>query len=302
MNPIPIKSRPLPPVVADDVDWNAPQEGEFMVQNIYEGLKEYGITPDKHRIKSLRIIGVVPKVQPHMNLPVLSVSAEDTGKFVLGTVPVEEDGSVYFRVPSSIPYFFQVLDENGMMLQTMRSLVYLMPGEQSACIGCHENRETAVSYTMPKAMTRKPSALRHDPSGTWPLRFSELVQPVLDKHCVSCHSPDNASQGEAAKLDLTAAKAYASLLSFYDSDLGRLAFERDKSIPGENIAAKSRLMYVLLHPSEFPSHEKVVLSKDDLYRFAVWMDTYAHVIGSFSPQQEKELEALRKKYEHLFEH
>jgi len=302
MNPIPLKSRPLPPTVPNGIDWDAPQEGEFMVQNIYEGLKEYGITPDKHQVKSLRIVGVIPKVQPQMNSPVLGVSAEDTGKFVLGTVPVEDDGSVYFRVPSSIPYFFQVLDENGMMLQTMRSLVYLMPGEQSACIGCHENRDTVVGTlsAMPKAMTRKPSALRHDPSGTFPLRFSELVQPVLAKQCVSCHS-SSASGTDAAKLDLTAPKAYHSLISFHDNDLRKLAFERDQSIPGENIAAKSRLMYLLLHPSEISAHATLAISEDDLYRFAVWMDTYANIIGLFSAGQEKELRELRKKYEHLFE-
>ena len=298
MNPIPLKNRPLPPVVASDIDWNGMEEGEFMVQNIYEGLKEYGITPDKRPVKSLRIVGVIPKVQPHMNSPVLSVSAEDTGKFVLGTVPVEDDGSVYFRVPSGIPYFFQALDEDGVMLQTMRSLVYLMPGEQSACIGCHENRDTtfATSYTMPKAVTRKPSPLRHDAPGTWPLRFSELVQPTLDKNCVSCHAPDGGAQ-----LDLTPQRAYQSLITFHNEDLRKLAFERDKSIPGENIAAKSRLMHVLLHPAEIEAHKTLALSKDELYRFAVWMDTYAHVIGSFSSQQEKELEILRKKYEHLFE-
>ena len=300
MNPIPLKKRPLPPLLASDVDRSGIQEGEFLVQNIYEGLKEYRITPDRQRVKSLRIVGVVPKVQPHMNTPVLGVSAEDTGKFVLGTVPVEEDGSAYFRVPSGIPYFFQALDENGVMLQTMRSLVYLMPGEQMTCIGCHENRETAPATSqnmIPKAMTRKPSSLQFDVSGTLPLRFSELVQPVLDKHCVLCHAPE----GEA-KLDLTPQRAYSSLLSLYDDDLKKLAWERDKSIPGETIAAQSRLLHVLLNPLEVPSHEHLALSHDDIYRFVVWMDTYAHVIGSFSPQQDRELEMLRKQYEHLFEH
>jgi hypothetical protein len=298
MNPIPLKSRPLPPLLASDVDWDAPREGEFVVQNVYEGLKEYGITPDNHRVKSLRIVGVIPKVQPHMNNPVLGVSEEDTGKFVLGTVPVEEDGSAYFRVPSSIPYFFQALDEDGVMLQTMRSLVYLMPGEQASCIGCHENRNATygVPPAMPKALTRPPSPLKDDAPGTLPLRFSELVQPVLDKHCVACHVP-----GGTAKLDLMPPKAYTSLISFHDNDLKKLAFERDRSIPGDNIAAKSRLLHLLLHPSEIPEHENLALSRNELYRFIVWMDTYAHVIGSFSLEQEKELEVLRQKYEHLFE-
>ena len=301
MNPIPLKSRPLPPTLPSSIDWDGVQEGEFMVQNIYEGLKDYGIAPDKHRIKSLRIIGVVPKVQPHMNSPVLGVSAEDPGKFVLGTVPVEDDGSAYFRAPSGIPYFFQALDEEGVMLQTMRSLVYLMPGEQAACIGCHENRSTvpSTSHSMPKAVTREPSQLRSEPSGTWPLRFSELVQPVLDKQCVSCHAPDSKDR-HASALDLTAQHAYTSLISFHDNDLRKLAFERDRSIPGDNIAAKSRLMHVLLNPLQIPPHENVTLSRDELYRFIVWMDTYAQVLGSFSSQQEEELKILRKKYEHMF--
>jgi len=303
MNPIPLKSRLLPPIIPSYIEWGGVQEGEFMVQNVYEGLKEYGITPDKHRVKSLRIVSVIPKVQPHQNSPVLGVSAEEPGKFVLGTVPVEDDGSVYFRVPSSMPYFFQVLDEDGVMLQTMRSVVYLMPSERQACIGCHENRTMTVggvTSTIPKAMTRKPSALRYEPSGTWPLRFDELVQPVLDRHCISCHSP-NASGPDAANLDLTPQKAWSSLISFHNNDLKNLAFERDQSIPGENIAAKSRLMHILLHPAEIPAHAKLTLPKEDLYRFVVWMDTYAHIVGAFSPQQEKELELLRKKYEHLFE-
>jgi len=301
MNPIPLRPRPQSPILADEIDWNGTQEGEFLVQNIYEGLKEYGITPNTQRVKFLRIVGTVPKVQPHMNTPVLGVSAEDTGKFVLGTVPVEEDGSAYFRVPSGIPYFFQALDENGVMIQTMRSLAYLMPGEQASCIGCHENRESApptYQNMLPKAMTRKPSLLKPDPSGTFPLRFSELVQPVLDKYCVSCHDPELEMDTE---LDLTPRHAYASLLSFHDNDLRKLAFERDQSIPGETIAARSELLYVLLNPLAIPTHEQIGLSKDDIYRFVVWMDTYAHVIGAFSPQQEKELEILRKKYEHLFE-
>ena len=66
-------------------------------------------------------MGVVPKVQPHMNVPALGVSREETGKFVMGSVPVEEDGSAHFRIPSGLPVFFQALDDQGLALQTMRS-------------------------------------------------------------------------------------------------------------------------------------------------------------------------------------
>ena len=214
VNPIPLTSRPVPPDFPSDLDWDGPQEGEFVIQNIYAGLEEYGFTKEDQVIKRLRIIATVPKTQPHMNVPSLGITSEEPAKFVLGTVPVEADGSAYFRVPSGVPYFFQVLDENGVTVQTMRTLIDLLPGETATCIGCHENRETAPLRTaFPVAMTREPSKPVPDPDGTWPFHYTELVQPVLDQHCVSCHSPQNAN-GSAAAFDLTAEKSYHSLLTF----------------------------------------------------------------------------------------
>jgi len=214
VNPTPLTSRPKPPDLSSDLDWDGPQEGEFVVQNIYEGLKEYGFTREKQSVKRLRIIATVPKTQPHMNVPSLGITTEDPGKFVLGTVPVEADGSAYFRVPSGVPYFFQALDENGVVIQTMRTLVDLMPGEAATCIGCHENRESAPpQMSVPEALGRQPSKIVPDPSGTWPFQYTELVQPVLDKNCVSCHSPQSTGSS-ASILDLTAQNSYHSLLSF----------------------------------------------------------------------------------------
>ena len=56
-----------------------------------------------------------------MNIPILGVSREETGKFILGSVPIESDGSAYFRIPSGMSVFFQALDSDGFALQTMRS-------------------------------------------------------------------------------------------------------------------------------------------------------------------------------------
>jgi len=67
--------------------------------------------------------------------------------------------------------------------------------------------------SFPVAVTRKPSKLVPDPEGTFPFRYSKLVQPVLDKHCVSCHSPQSAD-AMASAFDLTAQNSYTSLLSF----------------------------------------------------------------------------------------
>ena len=301
MNPIPIKSRPVPPMIPSDIEWDGPQEGEFLVQDIYEGLREYGYTSENGSVRRLRIVATVPKVQPHMNTPVLGVSAEDTGKFVLGTVPVEADGSAYFRVPSGMPYFFQALDENGVAIQTMRSLAYVMPNEKATCIGCHENRESSPpSGTVALAALREPSRIQPDPSGSWPLKFSELVQPVLNDRCVACHAPES-SEPFASKLDLTPDRAYHSLLTFGNNDLKNQAFERDQSIPGQATAMKSRLITLLRNPAEIEAHRNFRLTDEERYRFAVWMDTYAHVIGSFSKEQEREVDDFRFKVSYLLE-
>jgi len=288
MYPIPVRPRRKPPVHPEIVDWDGSQEGCFLVQDVYRGLA--GI--NRGTVKRLRIVGVPPKTQPHMNTPSLGVSAEDPGKFVLGTVPVEQDGSAYFRVPSGVPVFFQALDQKGLAVQTMRTLTYVQPGQTLSCIGCHESRELAPpASNRPFAALRGPSKLTPGPDGSWPLRFDRLVQPVLDESCVSCHSPagDNA---KAVALDLTPAKAYQNLLSFADKDLEKLAFEKDASIVGQCPASRSKLLEMLTKPE---GHEGVRLEPDSFNRLVTWMDVYAQRLGFFSEQQEENLRELRRK-------
>ncbi|MCL2305795.1 MAG: discoidin domain-containing protein [Planctomycetaceae bacterium] len=302
MNPIPLQARAVPPVLPSEVVWDGPQEGDFLVQDVYEGLRQYGFTREKQSVKRIRIVATVPKVQPHINTPVLGVSVEDTGKFVLGTVPVEEDGSAYFRVPTGVPYFFQALDENGVTIQTMRSLAYLMPGEKATCIGCHENRElTPPTLRIPTAALREPSRITPDPPGTWPLKYSELIQPVLNDRCVQCHSPQSGNP-LASSLDLTPQHSYQNLLSFGNNDLRNQAYERDRSIPGEATAVRSKLLGIIREREPaIEAHRGLNLTEPEKYRFAVWMDTYAQIIGSFSEEQDEELIQFRAKIRDLLE-
>ena len=294
MYPIPATPRPKPPVQATLAQWDGAQEGRFLVQDVGQGLT--GL--DRATIKQLRIIGVPPKEQPFMNDPVLGVSAEDPGKYVLGTVPVEPDGSACFRAPSGIPLFFQALDATGVAVQTMRSLTYLQPGQMLSCIGCHESREAAPRVARPLlAARRAPSLITRGPEGSWPLRYEQLVQPVLDRLCVHCHRPDSRGP-QASKLDLTASHSYDALLSFGGGDLRKLAFERDRSIPGQGVCAKSRL-WSLLTAQE--PHYQTPLDADSLARLATWMDTYAQRVGHFTKAQEERLLQLRSTLAGLFE-
>jgi hypothetical protein len=284
--PLPVCPRPMPPIHSDTVAWDGPQEGCFLLQDVYVGLA--GVP--RGAIKHLRLVAVPPKVQPQMNSPSLGVSAEDPGKFVLGTVPVEKDGSAAFRAPSGIPIFFQALDEQGLAVQTMRSLTYVQPGQTLSCVGCHESREASPPLRpAPLAFARAPSKITLGPLGSWPLRYDELVQPVLDRSCTSCHRPDSGNTG-GDQFDLTANTSYGNLLGFAGGNLKNLAFERDRSAPNHGVARQSKLWSILTGPKP---HEGVSLDPESLRRLATWMDIYAQRTGHFSGKQEEELRQLR---------
>jgi hypothetical protein len=139
------------------------------------------------------------------------------------------------------------------------------------------------------ALSREPSKITLGPPGSWPLKYDELVQPVLDRSCTSCHAPGS-SNAKGAKFDLTAAASYGNLLNFAGGNLKNLAFERDRSAPGQCTARQSKLWSLLTDPK---LHEGVRLDADSLRRLATWMDVYAHRVGHFSVKQEEELKQLR---------
>jgi hypothetical protein len=290
VNPIPLRPSPRPAVLADHVDWNQDRKGRFLVQDVYQGLT--GV--ERGTVKRIRVVAVPPKVQPHMNTPSLGISKEDPGKYVLGTALVEEDGSALFDIPAGVPVLFQALDGKGLAVQTMRSLTYVQPGQTLSCIGCHESREAAPKVgRMPLAAAHGTGRLAPGPEGTWPLRYDRLVQPVLDRHCVSCHSPGG-EQPTAVRFDLTADKSYASLMSYADGDLNKRAFERDASLVGECVAQNSKLLDLVTRGD---GHQGVKLDAESFERLVTWMDLYAPTRGSFSEQQEELLRQMKTDWE-----
>lgn len=294
MNPLPVRPRPRPARYAGHDSWTKgrPQSGFFLLQDVNQGLT--GIP--RGTIKRLRIIGVVPKPQPHMNTPNLSVSREDPGKFIMGTVPVHDDGSAFFRVPSGVPFFFQALDGDGLAVQTMRTLTYVQPGQTLSCIGCHESRNAAPSVaTAPKAALHAPARIKPGPSGTWPLHYETLVQPVLNKHCTHCHN-QKSDKPKASRFDLTTRHSYQNLISFGGEDLKKLAFEKDYSVAGQCAASQSRLLRILKGGR---GHKHLKLDAGSLQRLVTWMDTYAHRTGSFSKAQAEDLRKLRIQWAEL---
>ncbi|HUU21472.1 MAG TPA: hypothetical protein VM389_02965, partial [Phycisphaerae bacterium] len=167
--------------------------GEFLVQDVHEGL-------DPAARGKARYLRIVEAHERHVHtLPYALEVGPDSGfetKQVLGTVPVERDGSAYFRVPAGRGVFFSVLDENYQALNTMRSVTNIQAGERTGCVGCHEPARKAPAGRPALAALRPVSQLQAPPWGVVPMDYAALVQPLLDKHCTSCHDGTAGTAGQ----------------------------------------------------------------------------------------------------------
>lgn len=193
-DPMPLSPRPRPPLVPSRRDFENKQ-GHLYVVDVYQGTHMKGV---KHgQVKYLRVVESPEKRfwtytkwdGQGAHCPGMNWHSFEN-KRILGTVPVEEDGSAYFEVASDRFIYFQLLDANGMMIQSMRSGTIVQSGEVTGCLGCHENRRIAPppkKAELPMAIQRPPSKLNgwYGP----PRQFSYMaeVQPVFDKHCAGCH-------------------------------------------------------------------------------------------------------------------
>ncbi|MEA3227355.1 MAG: hypothetical protein U9Q07_15500, partial [Planctomycetota bacterium] len=134
----PLQERPLPQIVPSTLDKNLGDEGEFVLADVRRSLFPL---PASRQIRQLRVFQVLPKTSTHIaNKPRLGYANAESARMLLGTVPVEADGSAYFRAPAQKPIYFQAVDETGRAVQSMRSVTYLQPGERRSCTGCHEPR------------------------------------------------------------------------------------------------------------------------------------------------------------------
>ncbi len=283
---IPVRTRPIPPVVASTLDETRQDSerptGAFFLQNVYENW------PNKitDKIKALRIVQVLPKTTPNANQPPVGAAFASPGKQVLGTVPVEEDGSAYFEAPAKTPILFQALDENGRMVQGMRSLVYLQPGETAGCVGCHEDRMASAQIVKTIASTKAPSKITPGPDGSKPFSYPILVQPTLDKHCASCHNDEKTEGG----VNLTGTPDGAYTKS-YNALVSRVAYTYWGAPEGNHepytepnrFGARASELVALLEKG----HYDVRLSKEEWERINTWIDANALFYGTFKPEDQE---------------
>ena len=193
----PLRARPVPPVMSDRVDWptwenrDRPSTGIIYSNNVYDNTPE-----ELHgRAKYLRVWSIDHKTYTYWykrnyasSGPEISMLQSDGVKRIIGTVPIEDDGSVNFHAPSGTALHFQLLDENHRALQTMRSFTGVQPGESRGCVGCHESKlRVPVTAASGIAMRRQPSNITPVPWDDITVSFERYVQPALDQYCGTCH-------------------------------------------------------------------------------------------------------------------
>ena len=290
LSPIPFRARPRPPVIPDRTVQTAraieAADGQIppatiSVVNVYDSDFAW---PEGTEIQALRVVQVLPKTTAPPNQPRIGVANQSNARRVLGTVPVEPDGSAYFEAPHSMQLYFQALDAQGKAVQSMRSGTYLHPGEHLSCQGCHEpkHRQSPALSNMPLALNRPPSAIQPGPEGSSPFNYVRLVQPVLDRHCVECHRTEGAldlsgePNGNFTVSYSNLARDYGFYFDSVNGSIRTCPHGGARTIAGEFGARSARLMDYLDE-----RHYGVQLDPEERQRIIIWLDSNSEFLGAY---------------------
>ncbi|MHC4204332.1 MAG: HzsA-related protein [Planctomycetota bacterium] len=171
--------------------------GRLVLLDVYKGRHMKGVK--RGDIKKLLVLETLPMpIHYTGGMEPLSYGGTFTLERVLGTVPVEPDGSAYMEVPANRGLFFVALDENDNSVKRMQSFLTVMPGETTSCVGCHEQRtSTPVNMKSNSLAALKGSLRKITPITGIPdvFDFPRDIQPILDKHCLGCHGYEATEHG-----------------------------------------------------------------------------------------------------------
>ncbi len=184
--PIRFETRALPPVYPDNTVPGS-KECTVHVADIYNGPGLRGVP--RGTVKEVRVFAYHYAYNKAGSHEGVGTEASWDMKYVLGTAPVNPDGSVYFKAPAHTPIAIQPLDAQGQSIQLMRSWFVGMPGEHVACIGCHESANSI--YNVPPLLNTNPPALRPWQGESLAWSFMRDIQPILSRRCAGCHNDSN---------------------------------------------------------------------------------------------------------------
>ena len=281
--PRPLRARKRERVIPGRIDLSQ-ATGQVMLENVYIGRNMKGVKPGE--ITDLLVLEILSKpYNMFSGMEPLTYGGSFLLQRILGTVPVETDGSAYMELPAMRPLFFVALDKDGLAVKRMQSFMSLQPGEKLSCIGCHENRGR------PPTTSRIPSARRRGPSKIKPISgvpdvfdFPRDIQPILDKHCVPCHDYDKTPTGgpRAGGVILTGDRGPMYSHSYY------MLTARKEFSDGRNLRKSNYPPRTLGSPASpimkrlDGAHYKVKLSADEKKMIRLWIDTGATYPGTYA--------------------
>lgn len=277
--PTPFKATPRPPIIPDKVDLQQ-TNATVVVQDIYSGEGLRGVP--RGSVKNLRVYQYEYSYRNQGGHYFVGMEGPWDVRRIIGTVPVNEDGSAMFTIPANTPVALQPLDSEGKALQLMRSWFVGMPGEFISCVGCHEqqNQSAAMGFSKSaKGAPIQPKPWRGPKRG---FAFLREVQPVLDKYCVGCHDGSKKDRPDFADVKIVSTTTGSPLPQSY---LALHPFIRRNGPEGD---------YHTLTPLEFHAdtsllvqmlrkgHYNVKLDDEAWDRLFTWIDLNVPAYGTYS--------------------
>lgn len=289
------------------------EDGIYYMQNIYEGEGMKGVEPGT--IKQLRVVEIQYRAATVGKAagggkgggamvgtpPAVGRAAWDLKK-VWGVVDVHPDGSAFFRVPARKPLYFQALNEKGQVVQTMRSWSTLQPGETQSCVGCHEHKNTVpvASLGVSQAMKAGVQELRaEDDMGVRNFSYMKEVQPIWDKHCISCHDGVKhkmSLKGDLKSFDVDSRRNYCD--SYMNLTHTPPRFKKDQSLTANPFHPEVNWIDAMSEPTLLKpyhagsatsniikrlesGHGGTNVSEAEIRRVAMWIDLLVPFVGDF---------------------
>ena len=276
--PRPLRARPLEKVIAPRVDLGC-RNGQLILQDVYHGRNMEGV--ERGSIKRLLIMKQLPKpVNFSGGMEPLTIGGSFTLAELVGTVPVEPDGSAYFDVPALQSVFFVALDGQDRPVKRMHSFATVQPGETTSCVGCHEPRLQAPHVVPDNLMALGRSASPIEPIAGVPavIDFPRDIQPIFDRHCVECHNADRLEGGA----DFTGDRTIRYTMSYREIRNRNLVIDarnepRGNYAPYSYGSAASRLMQLI-----DGSHHDVRVSDEERKLIRLWIETSATYPGTYA--------------------
>jgi len=171
------------------------------------------------------------------------------------------------------------LDARGMMVQSMRSGTIVRPGETVGCVGCHKGHQQApLPGRVAESLRHAPRPLQpwHGPERNF--SYTAEVQPVWDRHCVSCH---DFGKPAGKRLNLAGDRGPVFNTSYVELR-GKKFVHVVGAGPFQELPPKSwgthasRLTRVLLEGHGDPTIDRQVqLDADSFDRIVTWIDINA---------------------------